>query len=314
MATFGELIHGRKAEFAPLHILDPTDLLRQMLGGEIQDWPQIQQIGDLFQNYMVSGIENLVPNFSDLLKEGGTAAQTLLDQALPLERGEIPEDVRQQVYRSGAFQSLGAGTAGSPMSSALTARDLGLTSLDLMKQGAGLAEAGGNAAQRWAGLASGTMLNPQSQMYSPEWFAQFRQQQETAKTASKQLRYNLAAQPDPAWADRAKMFANILGMVGGGGMGGGGGLGGAIGSGYAANAAALGGAGGMGGPGMGLGGGYPASYSPYSMQSNLNPGLGQNPGFLSNFMNSYNSTSPTNTGQGFGGMLGNWLGGIFNAG
>jgi len=41
---------------------------------------------------------------------------------------------------------------------------------------------------------------------------------------------------------------------------------------------------------------------------------GNNQGFLSNFWNSYNSTNPNNTGIGAGGALGNWLGGIFNAG
>lgn len=50
-------------------------------------------------------------------------------------RGEIPQDVRDQIGRSSAFRALSGGYAGSPMASALTARDLGLTSLDLTKRG-----------------------------------------------------------------------------------------------------------------------------------------------------------------------------------
>jgi hypothetical protein len=225
MASISALIHGKKPEWAPLKILDPLKLLQQLLSGEITEWPQIQQLGDLFQNYMVSGIENLVPAFSDILKEGGVTTESMLQQAAPLIKGEIPEDVKAQVARSAAFKSLMAGSMGGPMGGALTARDLGLTSLDLMQQGANLAGAAGNAAQRWAGLSQGTMMNPQTQLYSPEWFVQLRQQQEAARTANLQMKYNLAAAPDPAWADRAKLLASYGGMALGGGMGGGGGAG-----------------------------------------------------------------------------------------
>jgi len=307
MATFGELIHGRKAKFAPLHLVDPIEMLKQMLSGEIQDWPQIQALGNLFQDYMVSGIENLVPQFSDILKEGGATTQSMLEEAAPMIRGEIPDDVKAQVARNSAFQALMSGSMGGPMGTAITARDLGLSSLDIMQKGAGLASMAGNAAQRWAGLASGTMLNPQTQLYSPDWYTTFRQQQETAKTASKQLRYNMEAQPDPAWKDRAQMFANIVGMVAGGGaMGGGGGLGGAIGSGYAANAAALGG---------GTGDFKNVAANPYAsagLQGNLNPGLGQptqNPGFFTNFWNAYQNQNPQQQFTGLGGWFGSLLGG-----
>jgi hypothetical protein len=305
MATLGELIHGRKPEFAKLKILDPMEVMKQLLSGEIQNWPFIQDLGQHFQDYMVGQLENLIPNFSDILKEGGVETAALQKEAAPLIAGEIPEDVKSQVARSAAFQSLMAGTAGGPMAGALTARDFGLSSLDLMQKGANLEAMAGNAAQRWAGLASGTVMNPSSQLYSPEWFATFRQQQETARTANKQLRYNLAAMPDPAWADRAKMFANIVGMVaGGGGMGGGGGLGGAIGSGYAANAAAMG----------------QSGYAPTSdfgknvaaPPATYNPGLQtqtQNPGFFSNFWNAYQNQNPQQQYTGAGGWLGNLIGG-----
>jgi hypothetical protein len=306
MATFGELIHGRKPEFAPLHILDPMEMMKQLLSGEIQNWPFIESLGQHFQDYMVGQLENLIPNFSDILKEGGVETAAIQKEAKPLIAGEIPEDVQAQVARSAAFQSLMAGTAGGPMAGALTARDFGLSSLDLMQKGANLEAMAGNAAQRWAGLASGTVMNPSSQLYSPEWFAQFRQQQETAKTASKQLRYNLEAMPDPAWADRAKMFANIVGMVAGGGMGGGGGLGASIGSTYAANQAAMGG---QYAPTSDFGKNVAAPPATY------NPGLQTqtyNPGFLQNYQNAYYNQNPGGVPQGWGGALGSMFGNWFN--
>jgi hypothetical protein len=306
MATFGELIHGRKPEVAKLDILDPMELQAQLLSGELKNWDDIAALGDLWQKYMVGGIENLMPNFTDILKEGGITTQDMLMASKEMIHGEIPEDVKNQVYRSAAFQNLGSG-GGPGFLSALQARDLGSTSLDLMNQGANLLGAAGNAAQRWAGMSSGTIMNPQTQMYSPEWFAQFRQAQEAARTANKQMQYNVDAAPDPAWAHRAAMFANILGMAAGG-MGGGS-LGAPIAAGAGGAAAATGAGGAEAGKGImasGYGGG-PAGQSQFGIQQNP-----ENPGFLQNFTNSYYNQSPGGVPQGFGGLMGQTFGSWFN--
>jgi hypothetical protein len=76
--------------------------------------------------------------------------QTLLGQALPgyqkmfstaagnaqsLLQGNIPQDVQDQIQRTTAYTSLAAGGAGSGSAASLTARDLGLTSLNLQQTG-----------------------------------------------------------------------------------------------------------------------------------------------------------------------------------
>jgi hypothetical protein len=219
---FSEEVHGTKPKWAKLKILDPLELQQQLLSGEVENWDWIQQLGDLWQNYMMGGIENLIPNFSDILKEGGATTESMLSKAGEFLTGEIPKDVQGQVMRSAAFQNLMSGGGPSFLQS-LQARDLGQTSLDMIQKGANLATMGGNAAQRWQQMAQSTMMNPSSQMYSPQWYAQFRQEQELAKTANKQLRYNIAASPDPQWKARAELLAQYGGMALGGGMGGGGG-------------------------------------------------------------------------------------------
>jgi hypothetical protein len=219
---FSEKIHGKKPDWAKLEILDPLKLQQQLLSGEFKNWDDIQALGDVWQNYMVGGIENLMPNFSDILKEGGATTEDMLSKATEFLHGEIPKDVQSQVMRSSAFTNL-MGGGGEGFLGSLQARDLGLTSMNLINTGANLAGAAGNAAQRWQGMASGTMMNPGSQLYSPEWFATFRQQQEAARTANLQQKYNLAAAPDPQWKDRAELLAQYGGMAIGGGMGGGGG-------------------------------------------------------------------------------------------
>lgn len=57
--------------------------------------------------------------------------------ALSLSRGEIPKEVQEQVRQVAAENALRGGLSGD-QASRLTARDLGLTSLDMMKRGEGL--------------------------------------------------------------------------------------------------------------------------------------------------------------------------------
>jgi len=222
MATFGELIHGRKPEVAPFIPTDPLKEMFKLLTGEIKNWDQITALSDLYQTYMMGAYNQAIPGFSDIMAQGGEDTAAMLKEAEPLIKGQLPEDVRNQVLRSAAFKSLGAGTLFGPMGGALAARDLGLTSLDLMGRGSQMAEMGGNAAQRWASIAGSMMLDPAKQLMSPQWFAEFIRDQNAARQATKQRRFNIEAAPDPAWADRANLLMGIIGMAtGAGGMGGG---------------------------------------------------------------------------------------------
>jgi hypothetical protein len=303
MATFGELIHGRKPDVAPFIPTDPMAELQKLLSGEITDFPQITQLSDLYQKYMMGALDQAIPGFTDSMKTGGADTQALLGRAGQFLTGNLPPDVMAKTFRDSAFQNLGSGLMGSPAGGANAARNLGLTSLDVMKQGAGFLDAGTNAAQRWAQIASGTILPPSQQLYSPEWFTNFMAQQNQAKQNTQQFRYNVAAQPDPAWADRAKLFASITGSFAG-----------AQGAGNSMNTYSQlyggGGAGGSGptnwgsnmGQGTGAGGGYPG----VGPQGQAN--------FGTNFSNAWSSPDPNYQTQGVGGALGGYLGGIFNQG
>lgn len=231
MASFLDSIFGAKPQVAPFEPTDPLQELNTLLSGEVQDWGQITNLSNLYETYMLGAMNKAIPGFSDILAQGGVDAQTTLKEAEPLLKGEIPPDVASQVLRSAAFQSLGAGTLGGPMGAALSARDLGLTSLNLMSQGTNMELAGANAAQRWAQMASGLILPPSANLYSPEWFSTFMAQQRAAKQATQQYKYNVAAAPDPAlqalnqWVEQ--VGGTAIGAYTGGGMGGmGGGKGG----------------------------------------------------------------------------------------
>ncbi len=86
---------------------------------------QNQGANQAYQQELYSTLPGLQGN----LAQFGSNTAALLN-------GQIPADVQTQVQNSAAFQSLAGGFGGSNMAHALTARDLGQTSLSLQQQGA----------------------------------------------------------------------------------------------------------------------------------------------------------------------------------
>jgi hypothetical protein len=251
------------AQYTPVNL--QADQLKA-LQGDIAAWPDIANLGNMFQQYMLNQYETAIPGFKDILKMGGQSVedmfgqatdlygkggelfdqgQKLFDTAAPFLKGEIPQDVADQVQRSSAFQNLMSGGGGA-MANANTARNYGLTSLGLINQGAsllgqgaglfgqgggligegaGIAGNAGNAAQRWAALSGAQM--PQGMLVTPEQQAQLDMQQNLIERNIKQQQFNVNAAPNPVAKGLSDLVANLtgayLGSLGGGKMGGGGG-------------------------------------------------------------------------------------------
>lgn len=75
-------------------------------------------------------LQSLDPN---ILSSVAQLGRTTLSQL----QGQIPQDVQDEIGRDSAFNALQGGYAGTGMARNLTSRDLGLSSLDMQKQGAG---------------------------------------------------------------------------------------------------------------------------------------------------------------------------------
>lgn len=176
-------------------------------------------------------LNRIVPGYSDQQNKASKNTLSML-------RGEIPKDVQDYVQRSSAFRSLMGGYAGSPMSHAATARDLGRTSLDLMG-------AGNNSAQLWAGIAEGS-AKP-FMVTAPEQ-AEGTFRNNLYSQITEQNRMNVEAAPDPSAAGIFNLQTAMGAMAASWGMSSA--LGGMKGSG----GAAAGGAGGGSNWGAGAGG------------------------------------------------------------
>jgi hypothetical protein len=225
-------VFGSKPDVAPFDFLNLTEEQRKAIAANIANMPKIEELGNMFQQFYLDQMDTAFGGtgiFRSIMESGGRTTQEMLDQSEQMLRGEIPKDVKDQVMRSSAYQSLMGGYSGGTMAGANAARNLGLTSLNMITQGATLAGAAGNAAQRWAslsgaagtpgagGVTAGMLITPQQQ-------AAFDMQQAMIKHNLKQQKENIKAARDPVIGGLSDLVETLtaayLGSLGGGGGGG----------------------------------------------------------------------------------------------
>jgi hypothetical protein len=102
------------------------------IAGNAQALPGLESLAtgvDTFnQDQITQLLNNVMPGFSASSATAGANIQSELS-------GKIPTDVADTVQSSAAAQALTGGFGGSGLAGNLTAKDLGLTSLDLTNQG-----------------------------------------------------------------------------------------------------------------------------------------------------------------------------------
>lgn len=215
---------GKKPVIPELPTLDTSKVQREAVAGNIAALPGLETLATSVNTFAHSEIarmlETALPGFGK-----GLASATSTANALT--RGEIPEDVSAQVQNRSAARALGGGFGGTGMARALTARDLGLTSLSLQSEGMNrLLGLGGFARQTFPTFDFTTaFLTPQQKLT-------FDRQQNLDQFNRQLLANQVAAAPDPNDVALAEALDNFfetwknvgMGALGGvGGMGGGGG-------------------------------------------------------------------------------------------
>lgn len=193
------------------------------LKADLDAMPFIKSLGGQYYDYMLGLMNRSIPGFSDILAQGGDLTKSLQSLSAEELAGQIPQDVVDQVTRSSAFQNLGSGLLGGPMGDANTARNLGLTSLDIQDLGIKTGQAGQNAAQTWASIASSLNMNPASFFISPQEQAAMTMQNNLYKQQTQQRAENQAAAPNPVAKGISDTIINLIGAYLGAGKGGGGG-------------------------------------------------------------------------------------------
>ena len=185
--------------------------------------PFIKSLGGQYYDYMLGMMNRSIPGFSDILASGGDLTKTLQSLSAEELAGQIPQDVVDQVTRSTAYQNLGSGLFGGPMGAANQARNLGLTSLDMINQGIKTGQAAGNSAQLWGSLASTLNMNPSAFWITPQEQAAMTMQNNLYKQQTEQRAENQKAAPNPVAKGISDTIINLIGAYLGAGKGGGGG-------------------------------------------------------------------------------------------
>lgn len=136
----GTLIKGRQMFLDPFRGADYWNLNLPGLATEslqygMQNAPNLNQFN---MRQLQSLLGQVLPGYQGMVSQMGTNVSSLL-------AGNVPTDVQNQIQRFGAQQAIssgigggGAGIAAAPaglMGKTITARDLGLTSLNLQQQG-----------------------------------------------------------------------------------------------------------------------------------------------------------------------------------
>jgi hypothetical protein len=127
----------------PFWNIDIPTMARQSIEFGLGAAPAINQ-NNMQQLQQLLGMA--LPGYQGMVSGMQTGAMNLLQgpTTQSLLAGNVPADVQNQIQRSAAYQSLIGGTAGAGTGTtgAITARDLGLTSLDLMGRGQAMETAG----------------------------------------------------------------------------------------------------------------------------------------------------------------------------
>lgn len=145
-------------QFRPINTTTEQD---RAVAGNVANFSDISSLAsttNMFnQEQLNQMLESAAPGFRDIVSRSGSRISELLS-------GEIPKDVSDQIGRNAAYQSLSGGFGGSGMARNLVARDLGLTSLDIIGKGL-------DTGSRWAAMAranTADQFNPASMFITPE--------------------------------------------------------------------------------------------------------------------------------------------------
>ena len=230
------------------------------------------------QSILEQQLERAIPGYKSLVQQASKNIGSALS-------GQVSPEISQLVQRSTAGRALAGGYgAATGAGRALTARDLGMTGMQLQQQG--LAQAMQFiGSQRSTGMAQ--PMSVSSMFISPSMRINLRAQENMAKFNRDVKAAEIASQPDPMMAAIGGSFSNIGGMLlggamGGGGMGGGGSSGGGAGASYQYIAP------------------YQPSYNVYSQQPSASFGYSMSsppPAYTGSFGYSMSSPPPAYTGS-----------------
>lgn len=205
---------GKKVKVPQYQRTDVTAEQAKAIEGNLAVLPEAEKLAEktnLFnQSQLMSSLRAAVPGIDAIQAQ---ASENLASQL----KGEIPQDVQEQIQRSGATKALYGGFGGSSAGRNLVARDLGLTSL-------AIADKALDSTSRWIATAKNTMVAPQldvtSMFVSPSQRIAVTQSDNQAQFNRDMAAAGAAAAPNPTMAALGGVLSQAGGFALGKGLGG----------------------------------------------------------------------------------------------
>ena len=158
------------------------------------------------QSQLEAQLRRAIPGYDQLISQAGKNIGANL-------RGEVSMDVQSQLQRSAAGRALGGGYgAGSGAGRNLSARDFGLTSMQIQNQGLSQAQ---NFIQQQRTFGMAQPFSISSMFITPGQRIGAMQQQQTAQYNRDMTAAQVAAMPDPTMAAFGSAISTAGGMYGG---------------------------------------------------------------------------------------------------
>ena len=158
------------------------------------------------QNILEQQLRRAIPGYDQIIAQAGKTIGSRL-------RGEVDQDVASQLQRSSAGRALGGGFgAGSGMGLALSARDFGLTSMQIQNQGLAQAQ---NFIQQQRTMGMAQPFSVSSMFITPNQRIGFMQQQQQAQYARDMAAAQVAAQPSAMKQAFGSAITQFTGTTGG---------------------------------------------------------------------------------------------------
>jgi hypothetical protein len=158
------------------------------------------------QGILEQQLRRSIPGYDQLISQAGKNIGANL-------RGEVSMDVQSQLQRSAAGRALGGGFGGGTgMGRNLSARDFGLTSMQIQNQGLAQAQ---NFIQQQRTFGMAQPFSISSMFVTPGQRIGAMQQQQTAQYNRDMTAAQVAAMPDPTMAAFGSAISSAGGFAGG---------------------------------------------------------------------------------------------------
>ena len=187
MASFLSSLFGSKPSLPPLPELNLGTEQSKAAANNLAVAPAAGKIASFTSDQILNMMRSVVPNFDQIT---GSVSKNIASEL----KGELPQDVQDKIQSSVAASNLASGTAGTGLGRNLTAKDLGLVSLDLTEKGLSSAESWMASTERLLAPATAELT---SMFVTPAQQAAFDVEERNAQYNRQYLQNQINAMPDP---------------------------------------------------------------------------------------------------------------------